>query len=619
VPGLSLPASTNSHLVETAASSDAVSLFMQRAGHARPGFELTAQNASAVVQVCLRLDGIPLALELAAARINMLTVQQIASRLDDSLGLLTGGSRTAPDRQRTLRGTLDWSYALLSEPERALFARLAVFASGWTLEAAEAVCADADLSAMAVLDYLGSLVNKSLVAAEERGQSVWYRFLDPLRAYAMEKLISSDELLGVRSRHRDWYVQLAERFEKEWRGPQQLAWSRNIDREQANIRAALRFCLDRCDIAEGLRLAGALLRFWDLHGRLTEGRAWLAELLEASTTSVPDSIRAKALGAAGFLAVYQGDRQAANPHLAEALRLYRVLGDDSGIAFALITLGTNAQTHDSATAQALCEEGLGVARRAGDRVGAYWALHMLARLALRQRDYDRGQALIEEGLALKRQQGDSFGIASSLYALGQLAWERGELEPALRLVRESLVLLRDLGHSRSIAIDLMLLACITAERGQVEHAVRLFAAVEELQANLGDKRTASVVLNIHPSHTEASLAASRAKLTPVAFEAAVAAGQAMTLDEAVECALSAAPTDASLTDAATPGDTQSGLTRRETDILRLVASGNSNKQIASELVLSLRTVERHIANVYAKLGARNRADATAYALRHDIA
>ena len=620
VPGLSLPREGHSEHVESLAGSDAITLFVQRARHARADFELTTSNAPSVAQVCRRLDGIPLAIELAAARVNTLTVHQIAGRLNDSLLLLTGGGRTTPDRQRTLRGTLDWSYDLLDERERTLLARLAVFAGGWTLEAAEAVCGGDPLKASAVLDLLGSLVNKSLVVAEERGQLIWYRFLDSLSAYALEKLNCSGDAQRMQSSHRDLYLQLTERFEAEWRSPLQGAWSDDLYREHANICAALRCCLDRGDIAEGMRMAGALLRFWDLHGRLMEGRAWLAELLGAVTTSVPDSVMAKVLAAAGFLAVYQGDEQVADNYLTEALHLWSKLGNQKCIAFSLVARGTNAQTRsDYAGAGALWEEGLAVARTAGDRVDTYWALHMLTRLAIRQRDYSRAQVLIDEGLMLKRQQGDGFGIATSLYALAQLAWERGEHEQASVLVGESLVKIRDLRHLGTIEQDLFLLAHITAERGQVGQSVRLLGAVEELQVKLGDKRTAPVVLNIDPSRSEASLGACRASLTPAAFAAAWTAGQTMTTDQAVDYALSITSSDLSLQEGAVPQDARTGLTPREAEVLRMVAGGSSNQQIATELVLSPRTVERHIANVYAKLGARNRADATAYALRHDLA
>jgi non-specific serine/threonine protein kinase len=626
VPSLSLLPANTVPTLENLASSDAVRLFVQRAGQFRPGFEPTPSNAQAIAHVCHRLDGIPLAIELAAARVTTLTVEQIAERLDDSLRLLTGGGRTAVDRQRTLRGTLDWSYELLSDPERALLCRLAVFAGGWVLEAAEGICGDEGISQNDVLDLLSNLVNKSLVVVEQSGSGVWYRLLDPLRAYALEKLKQAGDELRVLSRHRDWYVQLAERFETEWRGPLQRAWVNRLEREEANVREALRTCLDRGEIAQGLRLAGALPRFWDLHSQLTEGREWLAELLSRVCQPAPEAIMAKALGAAGYLAVYQGDVRTAEVQLTEALHLWRELRDGYGIARTLITMGEAAHAqNDDARAEALWAEGLAIARAVEDRPDTYWALQELAGLALGQGDYRRAEALYDEGLLLKQQQGDGFGVAGSLRGLANVAWRRGEHERALALAKESLPLVQDLGHRRSIAEVLQLSAHITAVCGEAEQSACLFGAVETLHTSLGDKRSVAAVsrhLDIDPARTSSSLAACRARLTPSAFEAAWATGQAMTTEEAVALALSATLTETSLrlrTGADQTVPPHAGLTGRETEVLRLIVAGKSNHEIAAMLTLSARTVERHIANLYAKLGARNRAEATAYALRHALA
>ncbi len=337
--------------------------------------------------------------------------------------------------------------------------------------------------------------------------------------------------------------------------------------------------------------------------------------------SVPGSVKAKALAAAGYLANYQGDLGEAESLLGEALGLWRELGYGPGIANALVTLGTLAENRNEATSsEALVVEGLAIARKVGDRVDAYWALYQLGRLATRQGDYRRAQALHEESLLLKQQQGDGFGVAMSLFGLAQVEWLRNDHERALTLLRESLALLQDLGHWRGIAMDLQLLAHVTADRGEAERSTCLFGAVEALQETLGDQRSVPVVMSVDPARTDASIADNRAKLPPVAFEAAWRAGQAMTTNEAVAFALAATPLDTSLdARAAADGGAATGLTRRETEVLRLIVAGNSNQEIAAALVLSIRTVERHIANGYAKLGARNRADATAYALRHAIA
>jgi predicted ATPase/transcriptional regulator with XRE-family HTH domain/DNA-binding CsgD family transcriptional regulator len=622
VPSLSLPSGRPVRSVEDAAQSEAVRLFVHRASQSRVGFALTSANAGAVAQVCVRLDGIPLAIELAAARVNALSVEQIASRLDDSLRLLTSGSRTAVDRHRTLRGTLDWSYDLLGEAERLLLGRLAVFAGGCTLEAAEAVCGGEGLELGVVFDLLSNLVDKSLVVADERSAAAWYRLLDPLRAYAQEKLRACGDEVRVRSRHRDWYMQLAEQFESDWRSPRQQLWLERVVHEEGNLRVALRWCLDRVELTEGLRLGGALGRFfWDLGNRSSEGRAWLEQLLAVVGAPAPDHARAKALGAAGFLAVYQGDTPSAERLLTEALTLWRELGEVSGIADTLITLGVAAQFRDdSVQAAGLFTEALALARGVGDRPNTYKALHLLGTVALRAGDYGNAEALHTESLALKRPQGDAYGVAMSLYGLAQVEWLRNNYVRALGFLRESLSLLQDLGHWRGMALNLQLLAHLTADSGEAERSTCLFGAVASLHETLGNRRSVPVVQNVDSARTDASIAANRARLSPVAFEAAWRKGQAMTLDETVAFALGAAPADTSHHALDTvDGVAPTGLTRRERDVLRLIVAGNSNQEIAAALVLSTRTVERHIANVYSKLGAHNRAAATAYALRHGMA
>ena len=329
------------------------------------------------------------------------------------------------------------------------------------------------------------------------------------------------------------------------------------------------------------------------------------------------------LTAAGYLAAYQGDAKTGEAHLSAALRLWRGLGNGAGIASSLIALGTTARLQNDLTrAEALLGEALTVARGVEDQANTYWVLCMLARSALQRGDLLRAQALNDESLALKQRQGDDFAVASSVHVLAHLAWLRGEHEQARSLVQQSLALLGNLGHWRAIGMELQLLAHVTADCGRADLAVSLFGAVEALQESLGYTSSASPVLisDIDPVRTEQSLAACRARLTPAEYEVAWAAGQAMTTEDAVAFALRAAPSDVSARaqDGIDEPVPHKSLTQRETQVLRLLIEGNSNHEIAAALVLSPRTVERHIANVYAKLGARNRAGVTAYALRHGI-
>ena len=498
--------------------------------------------------------------------------------------------------------------------------RLAVFAGGWLLEAAEAVCADEALNAQDVLDLLSNLVKKSLVVAEDDASVTRYRLLDPLRAYALEKLRVGGDEEPTLARHCEWYIQLVERFETDWRSPRQRNWLHVLEREEANLRLALRGCITRLAITRGLRLAAALHRFWDLRNRLTEGRAWLSELL-AMAAGVPDPIVAKAKYAAGYLAAYQKDSRAAEPLLTEALDLSRHLGQSETEINALIALGVVAQsTNDAARADSFLADGVALARARGKRASTYWALFYVAEQARRKGDLARAQALHEESLALKRQQGDEYGIASGLYGLAQVALLRNDHALALSLVCESLLLHRDLGHWRGIILCLNVLGYLAAARGDAPCSVRLFGAVDAINETIGVRR-AVTLHSANPDRSVATLSVIRERLGVAAFKEAWDAGQTMTVDEAVALALSTTPTDprTAKRDGIDRTLRDAGLTQRETEVLHLIVQGNSNQEIAATLVLSTRTVERHIAKLYAKLGAHSRVDATAYALRHGMA
>jgi len=315
---------------------ESMRLFVERARQHDPSFVLTLQNAQAVMQICQGLDGIPLAIELAAARVRVLSAEQIAERLEDSLTLLTAGGRTAVRRHRTLRGTLEWSHELLSEPEQKLFGRLSVFAGGWTLEAAEAVGAGEGIDKGDVLDLVSRLVNKSLVVAEAAKQegALRYRMLDPVRQYARERLEERGEGDTVRSRHAASFLALAERAGPELRGPRQVMWLKRLHTERDNVRAAMAWLLEKGESERAARLGWALWLFWWMHGHFTEGRRWMEETLAKGDT-MPPSSRAKALYVSGTMADGQANRRSAEPLLEESLGLFREVGDKLGAAFAL--------------------------------------------------------------------------------------------------------------------------------------------------------------------------------------------------------------------------------------------------------------------------------------------
>jgi non-specific serine/threonine protein kinase len=495
------------------------------------------------------LDGIPLAIELAAARVKVLSAEQIAKRLDDSFRLLTGGSRTALPRQQTLRATIDWSYNLLSEAERILFNRLSVFAGGWTLEAAEAICADTappppvhgGLPPRAgaggeddVLDLLTHLVDKSLVVVEEQGEEARYRFLETVRQYARDKLLESREGAELRGRHLEWFLKLAEQAEPELYGEEQAKWFDRLDAELDNIRAALEWSLGGEEAERGLRLAAALWWFWGVRGHGIEGREWLERAL-AMSSGASTPARAKALYGAGLKALFQGDYERAVALAQESLALCRELGDKVGITHSLYILAWYKGFHQGNFEEAvkLYEEVVVLRREIGDKRGIAHSLFTLGFLVLRQGDYERAVALGEEGLAMCRELEDKWGIAISLFLLGLVARYRGDYKLAATLWRESLTLFWELRYKGGIVWCLEELAGAAGVQGQPERAARLFGAAEALRQVIG--------VPVWPSERadyDRSVAAVRAGLGEEAFAKAWEEGRKMKMEEAVEWALS---------------------------------------------------------------------------------
>ena len=367
VPSLSLPETSYVPSREELVRYGAIQLFIERAAAILPSFQLSGENAAAVLQICRRLDGIPLATELAAARVNVLSVEQIAIRLDDAARLLTGGRRTALPRQQTLRATMDWSYSLLLEQERLLFRRLSVFAGGLSLEAAEAICTDAGIAEGEILDLLARLVDKSLVLVEEREGDRRYRFLETIRQYALERLWEAGEAARLQERHWTWYMALVERAEQETFSPQQAAWFNRIEREHDNLRAALRYLLEGGQVGIAARIgAGALWHFWLYRGYLTEGRNVLERILQQYGEQT--SARAWVLLNAGVLARYQDDWSRATVLLEESLDLSRTLRERQLIAYILNALGElRCSRGDYERATTLYDECLSLLRELGDR------------------------------------------------------------------------------------------------------------------------------------------------------------------------------------------------------------------------------------------------------------
>jgi predicted ATPase len=480
---------------------DSVRLFLERARLHRSDFQVTPHNAEAVANICRRLDGLPLALELAAARVRVLSPDQIAARLGDRFQLLTGGDRTALPRHQTLRATIDWSHDLLTTSEQGLFRRLSVFAGGFTLEAAEAVCGSgqrAPQSSVAtpsalpagedVLDLFTHLVDKSLVIADERGGEVRYRMLETVRQYGGDKLEEAGEVGVAHSRHSDWCLALVQSAEDAFDGSHEPVWLARLDLEHDNLRAALAWSLRRGESETALRLTGALPHFWARRGYLHEGRQWLAQALMAGAEA-PAAVRAKALLGAGVLAEMIGDFAATRSLSEESLCLYQQLEDGEGIARAQARLARILyRCGDLNAARAHAKASLALCRELGHKLGIASAQGTLGLIALRQGDHAAARTLIEARLAINHEQGNSDGIADALDDLAGVAAEQGDAERQAALLEESLALWRKLGNRGGIALALGGLGMAAWARGDSDRALILLQEGTMLYRELGDGR-----------------------------------------------------------------------------------------------------------------------------------
>lgn len=536
VPPLSPPdpaqlSSDDKNRLATLLDYDAVHLFVERAREQDRSFALTYRNASSVAELCRRLDGIPLAIELAAARVRAMGVEQITERLNDRFRLLAGGGRTAPPRHKTLRAALDWSYDLLPEEERLLLSRISGFAGGWTLEAAEAICSGEGIAAGSVLNGLVSLVDQSLVLFDEaQGPKGRYRMLETIRQYGRERLEETGESGTWRGRHRDWFLALVEEANEYLAGPDQSVWSERLEWEHDNLREALRFCIESgvggATSADsppnshetGLRLCGALLQFWEMRGYLSEGREWSTSILSQSVGEL-SKVRADALNGAGVLAYMQGDYAAACHLHDESLCIRRTIGDRHGIAASLNNLGSvaNEQGH-YACARSLHEESLDIRREIGDRQGMAWSLNDLGNVALEQGDYGAARVLHAEGLALKREIGDRRDIAGSLGNLGLVAYHQGDYAAASALQHESLGIYREMGDRRCIAESLDNLSLLSLKMGDLGSARASLWECAQIGKELGDKRVAYEALEGWASLTRRLCQWNRAALLWAAAE-----------------------------------------------------------------------------------------------------
>jgi len=522
VPPLSLPDSIAPPDLETLVQSEAVNLLVKRAQESRPSFALAADNAAAVGAICRRLDGLPLALELAAARLHLLPPALLLGRLDQRLQPLIGGARDLPARHRTLRATVDWSYELLDDREQRLFRRLAVFSGGFGLEATETVGRGDDTPAEDALDALSALVSQSLVRVDEQAGEPRYRLLETIRQYAQERLEEAGEAEAARARHLDWCMTLAEQAEPLLRGAEQAVWMARLGREHDNVRSALRWGLDR-QLAEVLRLGGAFWHFWWIRAYFQEGRRWLEELL-ALDAPAPPTVRAALLEGAGFMAYFLGDLAEAERRMADALVLRRAAGDPQSIAH---TLGWQslavAAGGDLPRAISLAEEAARVARRSGDTRTIAQALVRLGTHLTLAGDAARGAPLLDEGVSLAQQVGDLFTVAAGLNTLGLAERLRGDLATASLVLEEDLRLVNEVGYGITAAEVRYQLADVLWRQGQLGRAAILCQEGLRLAHAAGDARRVANALRVAAAIEVAQAHFERAAVLCGAAEAVLAA------------------------------------------------------------------------------------------------
>jgi predicted ATPase/DNA-binding NarL/FixJ family response regulator len=606
------------------ADTDAAQLFLDRATAIRSGIALTDRSAPTITRICQQLDGLPLAIELAAVRIKVLSVEGIAARLDEGYALLNSGSRTAPLRHQTLRAMIDWSYDLLSPFEQTLLRCLAVFVGGWTLEAAEAVCRADALAPAIVLDLLNQLIDKSLVQARDQAGEMRYSMLETIRQYALEKLQASSDWQRAHDKHLDYFLDLAERAEPQLRSAQSLLWLKRLDADYDNIRASVTWAIaqrgssdERC-----LRLCGALPWYWHARAQIGEARRMVEAALAG--TSSRTLARAKALFAAGWAAIRQGDFQVAPDKLRESADIFRARGTAGrrGLGDTLVAQGIEAAVHNDYTlSRQFFEESLNLSRELKDDWGIAQCLNNLASIAMERGDYAIARPLLDEGLRTARASSDK-GLIGLVHAscVESLA-QTGDIIAARPHVIEGLAFLQELEdywRVTSLLSTLGELQAQTLQPAHLESAVRLWASAEAILAAHSDRSLPS-------ASAERTLAAARAHLGEAAFTAAWNEGYAFTMPDAIEYALTIVdsshpiePADPAVTSLQAAKQKYGGLTARERDVAALVARGQSNREIAQTLVISENTVATHIGKILSKLEFESRTQIVSWAIEKGL-
>jgi non-specific serine/threonine protein kinase len=595
--------------------SEAVQLFLARAEAASPGFALTSENAAAVEDICRRLDGLPLAIELAAARLRALTVHEVGEHLDDRFHLLTGGNRMAPERHQTLEATLDWSYALLSETERKVLQRLSVFAGGCTLLAAESVCSGDDLAVAEILDALTHLVDKSLLRAREQDEGgMRYRLLETIRQYAWRRLQESPDRRAVESRHAQMCLALAKQgvmAESKFPFVVQVAAVHQLEAEHDNFRAALAWSLSESGDRElGLRLSSTLAQFWQMRGYLSEGRAWRDALLTGAE-AVPAAARAEAWSFAGHALIYSDHIEEGAACFEKSLALYEELADEAGAAWQRSWLGwVSVARGNYADAASLAGEAAKTLRQFGDNLGAAVALEGWGEAEYLQGNYVLARKVFEESLGLAGELGNPYIAGRRQTRLGQVAHAEGKDQEALPLIEQAMAICIDAGDNSGATMALVALATIGVAQGNGIWAAKLLGAVADLREQAG-----SSLWYLDRLEYERSVEKVRSEIEAPVFEAAWADGRGMTLQQAVEHAHNrpgTAVTRRSLK------EEFGGLTAREREVAAWIAAGKSNRDISEAMTVGVRTVETYVTRILSKLGLDSRVQIATWAVEKGL-
>lgn len=617
VPPLSLPERAVDLPVDAVDAYEAMTLFVARAQAVRPSFNLSDETIGAAVAVCRRLDGIPLAIELAAARLSALSLHDLLERLEDRYQVLVGGSTTALPRHRTLRELVGWSWDLCTEHERRVWSSASVFRSGFDLPAAEAVCADDEVDRGAILDVLTGLVEKSILTAADTGGHVRYRMLETLQQFGHAELASTGREGAVLARHRAYYTGLASQGYGGQFSEHQTAWLDRLLLELGNLRVALDTSLGTSGLVDsGLELAADLWFVWVASGRTNEGLQWLDRGLQLAPA--PTRIRTRALEMCAYLSLMKDDLERARPMIAEAASAAAIEADPCNLAWATQLQAMTALTEgDLTAAQPLFEDALARHRANQDLVGVADTSAMLALADALIGRLRESEAVSRDAIATCESHGERWLKSYLVWDLGLVAWRRGNTNEAIASTREALRLARDLGDPIAITLCLELLAWSAEDQGDAVAAVRLLGGARGVLQRIGWQRTGVPIFGLAglTSYHDECVARLVDRMGSTNLESVLQEGSAMRRDQVIAAALG----ELALTTTGEPRRARTddgGLTKRESEVADLVARGMSNKEIAAKLVISQRTAETHVDHILNKLGFTSRAQIAAWVVEH---